>query len=111
MENVIFSFILDHLSFSISILLPERVANSDYENCSKKLRQLVHNSCAESLDKRRAILVQDIFYTDAPNKPARQTPSPSVPCGLVFKHVISDMFLLRRLVLPHISSFSHASKL
>ncbi|XP_023702867.1 uncharacterized protein LOC111862038 isoform X2 [Cryptotermes secundus] len=58
-------------------LLQESVANSHYENCSKKMRQLILDSCAEPKDKRNAILAEnkDLFTR---HRPAQQSASPSL---------------------------------
>jgi hypothetical protein len=58
-------------------LLQESVGSSYYENCSKKMRQLILDSCAEPKGKRNALLAEHRdLYTG--HRPGQHGASPSL---------------------------------
>lgn len=66
-----------------AFVLQEGVGISDYENCSKKMRQLILDSCAEPKGKRNAFLADYNWNVPPPHTPARHTASPALLGALV----------------------------
>ncbi|KDR22483.1 hypothetical protein L798_02282 [Zootermopsis nevadensis] len=61
-----------------AVVLQEGVRSSDYENCSKKMRQLILDSCAEPKGKRNAFLADFNWNIHPPRKAAQHTVSPAL---------------------------------
>lgn len=96
-HKYVFSIFQVIILVTSTFLLQEGVGSSDYENCSKKMRQLILDSCAEPKGKRNAFLAEYSWRAPAPQSPARQSASPAL-LGTFISACVPD---------PHVPSLHH----
>jgi hypothetical protein len=74
------------------------MGGSDYENCSKKLRQLILDSCGEPKGKRSAILADYSLHLHPPHKATRHNVTPTLLGTSIFvpRFRVLDMDVLKK---------------